>query len=254
MKISVICVYNNKNILEKCLLKTLAEQKKDFELILIDNTKNKFKCAADALNYGGKNAKGDLLLFIHQDVKLFKNNINDILNYCKELKNFGIAGIAGTDLDNGYMKSCGLHNIPPEPMTFKKINKIEKAQTLDEVALIIPNNIFNLYKFNNTLCNDWHLYGVEYCLNLIKNGYSVYVLPIELYHVSNTESINIEYFNTLKRIFNYYKNDFDIIHTNCWGSCNPKNQAKLNFLILTYKLHLKEHISKLLKKIKKFMN
>ena len=51
MKISIICVYNNKTVLENCLLKTLQEQNNDFELILVDNTKNKFNCAAFYLVY-----------------------------------------------------------------------------------------------------------------------------------------------------------------------------------------------------------
>ena len=239
MKISIICVYNKKTIFEDCLLKTLDNQNNDFELILVDNTENKFNCAADALNYGGNKATGELLLFIHQDVKLFENNLNDIIEYCEKLENFGIAGIAGTDLNEGYVKSCGIHNIPPKPMCDNQITKIERVQTLDEVLLIIPQDIFKSYKFNNKLCNDWHLYGVEYCLNLIKNGYYAYVLPIKVYHVSNGESMSQRYFTTLKRIFNYYKNDFDIIHTNCWGSRNPKNQIILNLIILSYKLHLK---------------
>ena len=71
--ISVICAYNNKEILDNYLLKSLKDQTKDYELILIDNTKNKFKSAAEALNYGGNNAKEKYLMFIHQDINLCSN-------------------------------------------------------------------------------------------------------------------------------------------------------------------------------------
>ncbi len=57
-------------MLNKFLLKGLKNQTAHYELILIDNTKNKFKSAANALNFGAKNANGNYLIFVHQDVLL----------------------------------------------------------------------------------------------------------------------------------------------------------------------------------------
>ena len=59
--ISIVCVYNDESVIENWLLKSLKDQTVEFELIKIDNTKNKFKSAAKALNYGGKKAKGSLV-------------------------------------------------------------------------------------------------------------------------------------------------------------------------------------------------
>ena len=69
--ISIICIYNNRNILDNYLLKSLERHNTDYELILVDNTENKFTKAADALNYGAKNAKGEFLMFVHQDIDLY---------------------------------------------------------------------------------------------------------------------------------------------------------------------------------------
>ena len=81
--ISVICVYNNKEILNKYLLKSLKIQTETHELILLDNIGGKFKSASEALNYGGKKAKGDYLMFVHQDVdlcsKTWLENVESIL-------------------------------------------------------------------------------------------------------------------------------------------------------------------------------
>ena len=66
--ISIVCVYNNKEILNKYLIKSLESQTEDYELILLDNTQNKFNSAAKALNNGGRKAKGDYIMFVHQDV------------------------------------------------------------------------------------------------------------------------------------------------------------------------------------------
>ena len=51
MKVSVICVYNNSKQLEEQLLKSLKMQDLDYEFIPIDNSTNRFKSAATALNY-----------------------------------------------------------------------------------------------------------------------------------------------------------------------------------------------------------
>ena len=68
--ISIVCVYNNQDILNNWLLKSLKHQTVEFELITLDNTRNTFKSAAEALNYGGKKAKGKYIMFVHQDVDL----------------------------------------------------------------------------------------------------------------------------------------------------------------------------------------
>ncbi|GAH67636.1 unnamed protein product, partial [marine sediment metagenome] len=68
--ISIVVVYNNKRILNDILLKSLKKQTAKFELIALDNTKGKFKSAAEALNQGGKNANGKYIMFVHQDIEL----------------------------------------------------------------------------------------------------------------------------------------------------------------------------------------
>ena len=88
MLISIICVYNNKEILEKYLLESLKTQNEEYELILIDNRENKFNSAASALNYGGKKSKGEILIFVHQDVEFYENNLKDIKYYFKFEKIF----------------------------------------------------------------------------------------------------------------------------------------------------------------------
>ena len=72
-KISVICVFNNMDQFEKQLNKSLKQQDVDYELIAIDNSNNKFSSASQALNYGSEKAKGDILVFSHQDIFLKRN-------------------------------------------------------------------------------------------------------------------------------------------------------------------------------------
>lgn len=256
MKISIISVYNNKNVLEKCLLESLKKQNENYELILVDNRSGKFKSAADALNWGGNKSTGDLLIFVHQDVHFYEDNLTDIIKYCENSNNLGIAGVAGMDPLTGVMKSNGTHYIPPQDMSKNHIEHVENAQTLDEVLLIIPRNIFKNYKFDSEVCHDWHLYGVDYCLNLLKNNYNVLVLPIELYHESNGGSMSPEYYKTLKKILKKYKQDFTYIHTSCAGTFNPNKLIKVNILYYLTKYPTIESVAMILGKsklLKKFI-
>lgn len=241
MLISIICVYNNKKILEEMLLESIKKQSIDYELILIDNTQNKFKCAADALNYGGNKANGELLLFVHQDVEFFENNFKDIISYCKNLNKLGIAGVAGVSSENnGRTITNTLFGEPATETSNYNFNTCILTQTLDELLLIIPRSIFNIYKFDNTICDGWHLYGADYCLNIKKNGFNVYILPIALYHLSKGQSMSIDYMKTLKKILKKYRNDYEYVYTTCLLRHNTKNHLKLNILYYLELIRLRE--------------
>jgi len=102
--ISVVCVYNNKTILEDCLLKSLHVQTTEYELILVDNTEGRFKSASKALNFGAGNAKGKYVMFVHQDIDLCSNSwFNDIEKMLDSITNLGIAGVAGKKDEKGVM-------------------------------------------------------------------------------------------------------------------------------------------------------
>ena len=94
--ISVVCVYNNPEILNDYLLKSLKDQIAEKELIKIDNTEGKFSSAAEALNYAGKKAKGEYIMFVHQDVDLSSNSwLEDAEEILNTIPDLGIAGVAG---------------------------------------------------------------------------------------------------------------------------------------------------------------
>jgi len=197
---SIICIYNNREILDNYLLKSLDNQKTNFELILVDNSSDKFESAAEALNYAGQKAKGDYLMFIHQDFEFDSNNwLEEAKKTLSFLDNLGIAGIAGkydrkliSNIKTGY---------PPVLAGPIQIEKPEKVQTLDECLIIIPKKLFNKIRFDEIVCDNWHLYATDYCLMVKKAGYDVYVLPLGGYHASPGYSFTPEaYYSTLKKL------------------------------------------------------
>ena len=125
--ISIVCVYNNKEILESYLLESVKNQTAKFEFIGIDNTKEQFKSAAKALNYGGRQAKGKYLMFVHQDVDLSTNTwLEEVVKILDEIPNLGIAGVAGKYKNEAGVITNIKHGNPPKfagKIQFEKLTK-----------------------------------------------------------------------------------------------------------------------------------
>lgn len=214
--ISIIAVYNDKRALNEILLPGLKNQTAKFEVITLDNTKGQFKSLAEALNYGGKQANGEYIMFAHQDVELgsdlWLENTEQILNSIPEL---GIAGVAGMsekkgnsiEKRRGYINDCGV--VWGEPL-----QKPEEVQTLDECILIVPKPVFSKLKFDEKIFDGWHLYGVDYCLSVKQMGLKPCVIPAFIYH----RSLRLNVVNLLryqKRLYNKHKKNYKKIYTTC---------------------------------------
>lgn len=194
--ISVVCVYNNDKILRDVLLKSLENQTAEFELITLDNTANRFKSAAEALNYGGLKAKGDYIMFVHQDMWFDSNSwLEEAERVLASILDLGIAGVAGmTSKGGSWQESCrrsievlgGIWGVD-------RVQRPEEVQTLDECLLIVPRSVFSRIKFDQTIFDGWHCYGADYCLNVTELGLKAYVIPCPSCHHSslrtNTEGL-----------------------------------------------------------------
>lgn len=179
--ISVIVVYNDWAMLRENLLRSLEKQDTKYELILVDNTKNDFAGYPVAINYGGSQAHGEYLMFVHQDVELIGNNwLRRAEQYLNTLSDVGIAGVAGVDQKAnpvGFINDRGrLWGSP--------IKSPNSVMTLDEQLVIVPNKIFRKLKFDEGF--KWHSWSADYCMQLQAIGLKVYVLPLFISHNSPT--------------------------------------------------------------------
>jgi hypothetical protein len=156
--ISVICVYNDPDSLNKYLLPRLEQQTVPHEQILLDNSNGKFKSSAEALNYGANKAKGDYLLFVHQDVDLESNSwlgdaekILDKLMHDEE-NQLGIAGVAGMSIHGKnhqeQKRNVIKHEIPPVEWgnPLKLLKKLKPLMSACSLSLKIPSRKYNLMK------------------------------------------------------------------------------------------------------------
>jgi GT2 family glycosyltransferase len=105
-----------------------------------------------------------------------------------------------------------------------------KVQTLDECLVIIPKSVFHTLQFDERVCDNWHLYVVDYCLSVNRLGLDVYFLPSYVYHQSTGINGNYSrgYRSTLKKLLKKHKNHFSQIYTTC-GNWNDFSQLLLKF-------------------------
>lgn len=213
-------MYNNEEILNNYLLKSLNSQTTNYELILIDNTQKKFKSAAEAFNQEGKKAKGKYIIFAHQDIDLSSNVfLKDLEITLDSISNLGIAGVAGKSKDKMIISNIK-EGIPPKFSGKIQINEPVKVQTLDECLFIIPKSIFDVVQFDEKVCSGWHLYAVDYSLSVAEIGLDVYVIPASIYHKSTGESFSKEYYDILKKLLDKHRKNYKLVYTTMgnWNS------------------------------------
>jgi len=230
--ISIVCACKNAAILNDWLLKSLKAQTIEYEMITIDSARQGFQSAAQALNFGGNQAKGKYIMFVHQDVNLLSNTwLKDAEEMLDTIPNLGIAGVVGS-VEEGdsvleRMRNVIAHGDDREQIG-NPISSPERVQTLDEMLLIVPREVFLEYQFDETTCSNWHLYGVDYCLTMLTVGKGVYVIPLFVIHKSKGAltdkpfhklsfifnfGLNSDFFQTLEKVLKKHKTKFAWIYT-----------------------------------------
>lgn len=195
-RISVVTCFNDRKVLEANLLSSLRYQHNSVDFIAVDNTNKQYTSVPSALNYGGKKARGDYIMFVHQDVYLCDNFwLDKALIFLEKLPKLGVAGVTGVD---GNGKNIGFI-LDRGRFWGSPLSEPSVVQTLDEQLIIIPKNVFKNLKFDENF--NFHLYGADYCLSAQSLGLKIYVLPLMVEHNSLTigtlNASNIEKQNLL---------------------------------------------------------
>ena len=214
--ITIICASNNKEVLNNCLVKSLENQTyQDYELIIVDTNKKKFKGAVSAINYGIGKASSDYVMIVHHDVIFEKQDeLQKIVTQIEKIKDLGIVGVAGMTKTKGEFVGNITNGENKEKISKVELNEPTKVETIDEVLFILNKKNLEKYPLNDKN-ETWHLYAVEYCLEMHKNNKNVMVIPSELYHLSAGASMNSEYYKQLRKICAKYKNNYKTINTTC---------------------------------------
>ena len=219
-RISLICVWNNRDVLDDTLLSSI-QSSSELELILIDNRNRTYASAASALNAGASQAKGDYFAFVHQDVAFASPGaLAQAVDLIAALPDCGVAGAVGVirrirGRGNGSQIFGKIRQgSPPGEWTgFNPITDPKAVITLDEILLIVPRDVFRRNQFDPTACPGWHLYGVEMCLSISKKGLRPYAIPTDLLHLS-AGTLNEDYFDSLTTVCKKHRRAV-VIPTTC---------------------------------------
>lgn len=236
--VSVICVFNNQEQLEKQLKASLEFQESDFELIAIDNRENKFKSAAGALNYGSQKASGEILIYSHQDIYLKRLDEIDRIAVAIEKCPVGtIVGAQGVkEPKKRYYTNSTWGKILDKRIVEDYKEDLYEVSCVDEGFFGMKKETWDLLKFNEELCDNWHLYSVEMCLHTRKLGNKVYVFPTQMHHFSRGV-ISLGYMNNLRQLCKVYRRDFKYIWTTCYKV--RTNRLYINMLYTAWCLNRK---------------
>lgn len=241
--ITLICCYNDRKCLEKMLIPSIETQKIQPQLILIDNNKKRYKSAAQAYNKEFKEAKGDILVFCHQDIAFddsgFLQNVEKAFNKNPD----SILGLAGIKKD-GKMYSNLKYFGNKEYITQKRvIGDAEKVESLDECFVAIPKKHFMKLLFNEEVCDYWHLYVVELCYRAKKDlSINSNVIPLEAYHKiqeGNGLEVDSYYLSTINKICKNYKKSEKEIYAPCYIVPTGFLKKHLKFIKTRLKIKLK---------------
>lgn len=221
---SIVCVYNSKASYSRDLLQSLQAQNTRFALIALDNSDGRYTSAAQALNHGARQVPSDCnyIIFAHQDIQFSEPSwLENAERMLDGLPNLGVAGVAGNSPEANKLFSNITHGIPPRDAG-QRIEAPTSAMTVDECCAIVPREVFQHHQFDEAVCDDWHLYVVEYCLRIKTHGLEVYVVPVEMQHVS-LGSLNRAYFKALKKVLRVHGSRYPKIYTACgpWNARRP---------------------------------
>lgn len=233
-KISLVAVYNKPEVLKEMTDSAQMQKNVEVELITLDNTDNRFTSAAQALNYGTAQAHGEVIVFLHQDIEFLSDDVLEYI-YDYAVKNpktvFGAAGVG--DMNQGE----DLKILTTMKNYTKTIDKPTKAFVLDECLIACHISCMEQLTFDEELCDGWHLYGADLCLQAIDHaGMSVYAIPMNVWHKSGG-CADTSYFDTQDKLAEKYKDYHKVVNTtNGFAYTNPlKRKFYRTYRKLRYK-------------------
>jgi hypothetical protein len=212
---TLILIMNKKDVYNDFIDNLETQNDVAYEVICIDNCNHQYTSARKAYNDAAMKASGKYLIFLHPDIRFInKHDLYEITKYIGAVKTFGVIGVAGCPYELVVGKRVILSNIchgNRKNKAGKDISKPEIVQTVDECFFVVEKNEFNKICFSEK--EGWHLYAVELCLQFINEGKQNYVIPANLWHLSDGRSLDYRYMLQLRELLKEYKNSSDFINT-----------------------------------------
>lgn len=242
VRCSLFCIVNDNKMYEGLLKNISAQVDLDFKIIPFMNIQNDCKGARIAYNSLLKDMEGEYAVFLHPDIRfLDKHALRDIIDFCDSLGNFGVVGIAGCpeNLINGkrIIYSSIFHG-ERKVKVGSPILQPAEVQTVDECFFVFRREVICKLGFEEA--PGWHLYAAEQCLRVKKIGLNCYVIPSNVWHLSDGKSLDPSYVKQIDILIQAYKDQYQNINTTVkkW-----KTSGMLSYLYRRY-YYIKQRLKK----------
>lgn len=217
-QVTIVCCYNNEKVYND-FVSTLKAQTYGYDLIGIDNRGNKrFTSCAATYNSVIDDVKTKYVIYSHQDILLQdKNSLAEFVSYLGRIGRDDILGSAGVKFNEvgvitNMMSVDELTGEIVQAGTGRLEDSMIECDTIDECFFGGYTEHFRTNPFNESLCNNWHFYAAEACLNTKRNNNHVYICDSRLVHLSfGNESLSFHY--GFYRLCRHYAEYFPVIST-----------------------------------------
>ncbi|MDR3272680.1 MAG: glycosyltransferase family protein [Flavobacteriaceae bacterium] len=185
--ISIIICSKKGNISEFLKSNIEATINVPFELIVIDNSENKYSIFS-AYNEGVKRSSYDYLCFIHEDVLYHSKDWgNKVLNHLADPKT-GLIGLAGSyyllDIPSTWYKAKP--SVKNLIQSYAGKSKLPKTYSLKEAKEVVcvdgfwfcsRKDVFEKVAFDHTTFEGFHFYDLDISMQIHEKGYKIWVIP-----------------------------------------------------------------------------
>ncbi len=178
--LAIIAAVNNDEVFNSCLLNSPDLRSKEIEVLAMRGHVS----AASAYNAGIDQAKGEYLVFVHQDVYLaegwvakFSETLEFLARNDPQWGVLGMWGISPAGKGSGYLYCTAGIRLMGESFVGCK-----QVRSLDEVLLVVRKT--SKLRFDEAI-GGFHMYGTDICLEAEHRGMKNYAFSAFGIHNSN---------------------------------------------------------------------
>lgn len=219
--ISIIICSRTPNISEE-LANNIAETIGcKYELVVIDNSKNKYSIFS-AYNEGVRRSKGNVLCFMHDDILYRKKNWGSEVEKIFENDGIGCVGVVGGHCFlgdsakwwNTRMRSGQI--IQASDMKYNNYKLFSECNSIEVVAIdglwmCIPKKMFEQISFDTKNYKGFHCYDADICMQINAIGKQVRVMNNILIEHSSYGTCDDSFYENQKIFLNKWNSFFPIL-------------------------------------------
>jgi glycosyltransferase involved in cell wall biosynthesis len=170
----------------------------EYEYIRIDNTTNKYGIC-EAYNFGAKQAKGSVILFVHEDVFFMEPGWGPkLLAKFQDDASVGLVGVAGTQYlsqsafwpgaGRPYIRGRVIHEIQADDKFYMTVFHRDMVDTpvvaIDGLFMAARASLFKHVQFDAYTFDKFHLYDMDISMQIGRSHTIMVTYDILLKHLS----------------------------------------------------------------------